>query len=165
MFLFSLAMLLALFGGGFSGIVQRVYAQSAPNTAACGVEDTDNVEEEIQAENEADDATEPQCAEDDDAVQEPAYAGSIALDDSVAYGSEDAESAALASRATITAEEAQAAVEAETGGTVVKVELDNENGVLVYSVELEDGTDVKVDAGNGSILIVEPAGEAGEEAE
>jgi uncharacterized membrane protein YkoI len=35
------------------------------------------------------------------------------------------------------------------------VELDNENGVVVYSVELDNGLDVKVDAGNGNILHTE----------
>ena len=34
----------------------------------------------------------------------------------------------------------------------LKVELDNENGALVYSVELSNGMDVKVDAGNAAVL-------------
>jgi uncharacterized membrane protein YkoI len=33
--------------------------------------------------------------------------------------------------------------------------LDNENGSLVYSVELSNGTDVKVDASNGAVLHAE----------
>jgi len=40
---------------------------------------------------------------------------------------------------------------------------DNENGALVYSVELSNGLDVKVDAGNGTILSTEQA-DADEEA-
>jgi hypothetical protein len=34
----------------------------------------------------------------------------------------------------------------------------SESGFLVYSVQLADGTDVKVDAGNGTILHTEAAG-------
>lgn len=203
--------LLALFGGSFSGIVQRAYAQSDVGT--CGT-DTD----QIQDENGADDASEPQCSEDHeseggacvligatletdseagatnadesdnadtqdeqdtadentdeanvedgDQVQDPSYTGSITVDEAVLDSMTEAEQCAvLVAQATITPEEAQAAAETESGGVVVKVELDNENGFLVYSVEMQDGSDVKVDAGNGSILIVEPAGEAGEEAE
>ena len=35
-------------------------------------------------------------------------------------------------------------------------ELDNENGCLVYSVELRNGGEVLVDAGNGTVLRKEP---------
>ena len=64
-----------------------------------------------------------------------------------------------AGKATITVTQAEAAaLAANPGTTVVKVELDNENGALVYSVELSNGLDVKVDAGNGEILHTEQAG-------
>lgn len=42
------------------------------------------------------------------------------------------------------------------GTTVMRTELDNENGCLVYSVELSNGLEVEVDAGNGAILLIEP---------
>jgi len=38
---------------------------------------------------------------------------------------------------------------------MVKTELDNENGTLVYSVELSSGAEVKVDAGTGSIVFTD----------
>ena len=41
------------------------------------------------------------------------------------------------------------------GVTVTEVELDNENCCLIYSVELGNNLDVKVDAGNGITLYVE----------
>ncbi len=48
-------------------------------------------------------------------------------------------------------------------GTVVKTSLDNENGYVVYSVEIKDTQgkvfEVKVDAGNGKVLIVENSDE------
>jgi hypothetical protein len=70
----------------------------------------------------------------------------------------DADAATLASLARITEEQAQAAALKQVPGTVVKTELDNENGNLVYSVEIQTATgehDVKVDAGNGRVLLVE----------
>jgi uncharacterized membrane protein YkoI len=57
---------------------------------------------------------------------------------------------------TITAEAAQkTAEEYLKAGTATKVELDEENGKLVYGVEFAGGTDVKVDAMTGKVLTVE----------
>jgi len=95
----------------------------------------------------------------DDQVQAPSYPGSIVVDQTNLEGvSEADEAAALQGMATISADQAKSAAEAANpGATVVKVELDNENGVLVYSVELSNGLDVKVDAGNRTILHTEQA--------
>src|ERR1700730_88090 len=70
---------------------------------------------------------------------------------------EQAESAALASQAKITADQANAAALGQfSGGTVKKTELDNENGTVVYSVQLTDSAGkqqvVKVDAVGGKVL-------------
>jgi uncharacterized membrane protein YkoI len=63
------------------------------------------------------------------------------------------EPADLSSLAKIKAGEAMAAAKkAFPGIAVKKVELDNENGCLVYSLELRNGGEVLVDAGNGAIL-------------
>jgi uncharacterized membrane protein YkoI len=101
-----------------------------------------------------------QEAESDDQVQEPAYSGSIAVDQAQYEGMSEADEAtALQGMATLSADEAKAAAEAANPGTTaIQVELDNENGVLVYSVELGNGLDVKVDAGNSQILHTEQAG-------
>jgi uncharacterized membrane protein YkoI len=109
----------------------------------------------------------------DDQVQSPAYTGSITVDEAQYEGMSEAdEAAALQQYATISAADAEAtALAANPGTTVVKSELDNENGVLVYSTELSSGMDVKVDAGNGAILHTEQAdgqeevGEANEASE
>jgi uncharacterized membrane protein YkoI len=50
-----------------------------------------------------------------------------------------------------------AAKKAYPGIAVKKVELDNENGCLVYSLELRNGGEVLVDAGNGKVLRKESA--------
>jgi len=73
---------------------------------------------------------------------------------------EAAEAAALSSKATISAQQAtDAALAVNPGTTVVKVSLDDENGAVVYSVELSSGADVKVDATSGQIVGTDQAGE------
>ena len=66
----------------------------------------------------------------------------------------------LSTLAKIKADRAMAAAQAAFPGTAVKkMELDNENGCLVYSVVLSNGMDVKVDAGNGKVVHQESAGQ------
>jgi uncharacterized membrane protein YkoI len=100
-------------------------------------------------------------------VQQPPYSGSIQIADSQYEGMSEAdEAASLQSQATITSAQAEAvALAANPGTAVVKIQLDNENGVLVYSVELSNGLDVKVDAGNGKILHTEQSGDDAAEVE
>jgi uncharacterized membrane protein YkoI len=63
----------------------------------------------------------------------------------------------LATLAKITAQDALTTAEKAYPGMAVKqVELDNENGCLVYSIELSNGGEVLVDAGNGKVLRREP---------
>jgi uncharacterized membrane protein YkoI len=88
----------------------------------------------------------------------PSYTSSVTAPD-------DENEQGLASVATATADQARQAAIADTGGTVQKVELENENGNVVYgvAVTLPDGrqVDVKVDAGNAKVLTQE-AGDASE---
>jgi uncharacterized membrane protein YkoI len=79
---------------------------------------------------------------------------------------EQAESAALASQAKISADQANAAALGKfPGATVKKTELDNENGKVIYSVQLTDsagtGQDVKVDATTGTVVSSEADGPEG----
>ncbi|WP_456396891.1 PepSY domain-containing protein [Thermococcus sp.] len=86
------------------------------------------------------------------------YVGSIKVDQ---YNNlnEGQEAKALQSLAKITPEQAKNAALSKVNGSVVKVELDNENGYLVYSVEVKTSNgiinDVKVDAGNGKVLYID----------
>lgn len=72
---------------------------------------------------------------------------------------EAAESAQLSALAKISAEQARAAALARVSGTVLDSELDNENGNVVYSVEIRKAdrsvVDIKVDAGTGQVLHIE----------
>lgn len=100
--------------------------------------------------------------------QQPGPAGSIQVPQNQGGQSEADEGAALQSLAKITPDQAKAAALAQyPGATVTKVELGNENGSLVYSVQLTDTAgkswDVKVDAGTGKVLHAEADGPEGSE--
>jgi uncharacterized membrane protein YkoI len=45
--------------------------------------------------------------------------------------------------------------EEELLSTVMFVELERENGQLVFEAELEDGSEIEIDAENGDILEIE----------
>lgn len=157
--LYLVAGLVAIIAIAFSAITLTSHLASADPTppAAEGTTeeaDTDDVQEEVGSQDEADDA----AGEDADDVQEPALNGSIAVPQGQDEGlSEADQAAALAPLATITADGASAAAQAEVPGDVQKVELENENGTLVYSVDI-GGKDVKVDAGTGAVLHIESDG-------
>ena len=135
-----------LIGGGILGVLVAALLVGSVAMTAFAQDPTPQAQTEEQAD------TGPN-------EQLPSYDSSIRVDDAQYEGvSEADEAAALADSATITPEQAKtAALDANPGATVVKVELDNENGALVYSVELSNGLDVKVDAGNGDILSTEQA--------
>jgi uncharacterized membrane protein YkoI len=76
---------------------------------------------------------------------------------------ESAESERLKSLARITPEQARDAALAQVKGTVKKVELENEDGNVVYGVEIKTSngeSDVKVDAGDGRVLHIEQDSES-----
>ncbi len=74
-------------------------------------------------------------------------------------GSEDTqEMSQYQALAKITPQQAQQTAEAAQGGTASRVELDVDDGSLVYAVEFADA-EVTVDAGNGQILKTEPNGQ------
>jgi len=99
------------------------------------------------------DTSTPPAPEDAAEVQEPAYTRSVQAPNEDESLTETEESAQLDGLATITADEAASAA---VPGDVAQVELDIENGSVVYSVEVTDATggetEAKVDAGNGTIL-------------
>lgn len=67
----------------------------------------------------------------------------------------DQNDAAPSATPAITADQAKATAEAQlNAGAASKVELDDENGQLVYSVEI-GGVDVKVDAMTGAVVTVD----------
>ncbi len=105
-----------------------------------------------------------EAPEDDGAVQhegettkvsDPSYESSISAP--AADDANDAdESKSLESLVTVTPEQARDAALSAVSGTVGEVELENEAGAVVYSVEITDASgsrfDVKIDAGNAAVL-------------
>ena len=71
------------------------------------------------------------------------------------------ETAALQALATVTPEEAKATAAQAAGGSATAVEIEEEDGYVVYDVEVttKSGiTDVTVDAGSGKVLLQEQEG-------
>jgi uncharacterized membrane protein YkoI len=95
-----------------------------------------------------------------DGEQSPTYRSSVTVAETPDSGPESdneaADAATLGPLAKITPEQAAAAATAAVPGTAGEVELEDENGNVVFGVEVTaaDGTmsDVKVDAGTGAVL-------------
>ena len=80
--------------------------------------------------------------------------GSVKSDPSISVDDDDAP---VRGTPSITAEEANTAVLAEyPDAKIWETELEMERGFLVYSVELDNGLEVAVDAGDGTVLYAEP---------
>lgn len=79
-----------------------------------------------------------------------------AADDNESEADEQREQVALASQATITMEQAQAVALQKVAGEVLKSELEDEDGRIVYGFEIRDASgqtfDVKVDAKTGAFV-------------
>ena len=119
-----------------------------PTEAPKGGPDTDTVEQQDGPQSGA-----------QDAETKDGTVDAETKDDANKPDNEVADAAALAGKATVTADQAKAtALAANPGATVVKAELGDENGVIVYSVELSTGADVKVDAQKGTIISTDQAG-------
>jgi len=91
-----------------------------------------------------------------DDQNETAVKGSISVPESTTEVPDAEESAQLAKLATVDATAAEAAATASVpGSTVIKTDLNDEDGFLVYDVDVKDGagtvTEVTVDAGNVTV--------------
>jgi uncharacterized membrane protein YkoI len=132
---FALAAIALLVVGAIGATGARTFAQTrttVPAVQATSTPDSDDVQEGDQT-----------GVDDESGKEEVQDAG-------------DARDAAPTGTPAISAEAAWQAAEAHlNAGAATKVELDDENGKLVYSVEFNDGTDVKVDAETGEVLGVE----------
>jgi len=151
---------LALGGAG----IAMAADESAPGGTSTAVDPTAESDAE---ENEAPGTEQDEAGETANGDQYPSYTGSVPApedaEDEAETNDGDAgeaeETKALESLATTTPQEATAAATAAVPGTAGAVELENENGYVVYSVEVTtaDGTtvEVKIDAGNAAVLAQE----------
>lgn len=151
----ALAAIAMLVVGAMGAVSMKAFAQSATppaQTQTCDQQDNDSA----QAQNAPDtDNVDLQCGDQNGPDNGQEAQGAEAAEGQEAEGvkSADGQDAAPAGTPAITAEAAQKTAEAYlNAGTATKVELDDENGALVYSVEFSNGTDVKVDAMTGSVL-------------
>jgi len=136
-------------------------AATAPDTEQAVGADTDQVDEQVGDQSAADTATEgaelteDQGVADTDQIDELVGDQNAADDGAEAPEAADGQDAAPMGTPGITADQAKAAAETHlNAGTATKVELDDENGKLIYSVEI-GASDVKVDAMTGAVLSVD----------
>ncbi len=85
-------------------------------------------------------------------VQAQAESPAVVDDDSSGENEPDEADEVAPANTGITAEQAQARAEAETGSTTLGVEFDIAGGIQIFEVEMTDGTDVEVDASDGTII-------------
>lgn len=138
---------------------EPVVAAASPDDADSGVGGNEaNEGPEGSEQNEADEGFEQNDGNETDEQDGSSYTSSITVADTGESNSETDEQAQLAGLATITGDDASHAALAAQPGTVTDVQLENENGNVVYSVIVDTGNgsvDVKVDAGDGSVLTTE----------
>ncbi|MGC8786093.1 MAG: PepSY domain-containing protein, partial [Anaerolineae bacterium] len=144
--IFALAAIALLLVGAMGAISMKVYAQTSTPPA--------QTQEQITSQSNQE-GTEVKSATDTDNVNE--QVGDQNGPDTEQQGQEekssDGKDEAPAGTPAITAQAAQQAAESYLNvGTASQVQLDDENGKLVYSVQFSNGTDVKVDAMTGSVL-------------
>jgi uncharacterized membrane protein YkoI len=168
--LMMIALLAVVVAG--AGIALTAMAQSEGNnqekkatySSSVQVQDDKNEREEADEAEGAESKGENEAAEANEANESKAGEANEAGEENeeAEDRAEGGESERLKSLARITPEQAQAAALAQVPGTVKKVELENEDGNVVYGVEVKTAhseSDVKVDAGDGRVLHVEQDGE------
>jgi uncharacterized membrane protein YkoI len=143
----ALAAISLLVIGAMGVIGYKVFAQSstpATQTQECSQQDDDRAEVKGAPDT---DNVDLQCV-DQDSHDGQTSEGSEGQETEKSDGQETAPQGSPS----ITVEQAQKAALAVHSGTVIKTELDNENGNLIYSVEFTGGSEVKVDAMTGVVL-------------
>ncbi len=114
-------------------------AEDDDSGEAADTADLDDVEEEVE------------CGQQDES--EADEAGDMDVEDGHQDADTDESDEAAPADTGISADQAQAIVEAANSDTTtLAVEFDRENGHDIWEVELANGLDVKVDASNGQIL-------------
>lgn len=139
---------------GSTGVAVATTAAASPPAGSGTSEQDPSYVGTIPAPNDGTaDAGETEGAEGPDGTE-----GTEGTDDTAA---EAAESASLSGLAKVSPEAATAAALKAVPGTAGAVQLENENGYVVYGVEITaaDGSvvDVKIDAGDGSVLAQDAA--------
>lgn len=150
-----------LLAGGAAGVVAAQSAEregQPPYRSSIQVPNTGRGEQ-----NEANEAKEQPGAEANEATEQGGEQGEAKAQAGAESAADQQEAAQLQALARVSVDQARAAALARVPGQATAVSLDNEDGNLVYSVNVRDarGTvqDVKVDAGNAQVLHVAQDGE------
>ena len=154
-----LAALTLLFGVGGVTMMRaqdtpKAQQHQAPYKSSIQVPDDPNEKAEA---DEADEGTEKAEADEKGEQNEANEAKEADEQNEAESSAEKAEAAQYQKLARITADQARAAAVRAVPGTVETVELENEDGNLVYGVEVKTASgdrDVKVDAGNAKVLFI-----------
>jgi uncharacterized membrane protein YkoI len=166
--LFSLVAIAVLGLGAVGAASYRAFAQSARDPVAQSQDCANQDDDTAQIESEDADSVELQCGDQNDTDTEEAVSAAETDDVEEQVGDQntggtgaevgeaaDGQETAPVGTPAITAEAARSAAETYlNAGTATQVELDDEDGTLIYSVEI-GGADVKVDAMTGVVLSVE----------
>lgn len=146
---------LALVLGGSLSLVACGQAQATGTSQAETSQDAP-YKSSIQVPN--DDSDEDSEDSDDSEKGEGNESNEASEQDEATSPKEQAEAARYQTLARITADQARNAALTAVPGTAMSVELENEDGNLVYGVSVKTSAgerDVKVDAGNGKVLHIE----------
>lgn len=145
---FALAAIALLVVGAMGAIAARTFAQT-PIPHAQEVQATEATDSQMSANGPDGDNVDEQVGDQTSADTGAEVNGGAQTE------SGDGQDAAPSGTPAITAEAAQKTAEAYlNAGAASKVQLDDENGKLIYSVEI-GGNDVKVDAMTGEVLGVD----------
>ena len=137
-------------GLGIFGVSSVINAQTQKTETEQKQENRREERQDKKGETEENEGAEKSEAEDNDGEE----TGDNEPEESEA--DEQAEQAALAGQATVSKEQAQAVALQKFAGEVVKSELEDEDGRIVYGFEIRDASgkvfDVKVDAKTGAFV-------------
>ena len=145
----ALALIALLLISAMGFVSYRVFASVNGARAFQDCSTADTQENEANEASETEDADTKEC---DQAGEAEEGDGNEATE----VGGQDASDEVAPASTGITAQQAQAIVEAANpGAATLNVEFDRESGKEIWEVELDNGLDVKVDATTGEILSTE----------
>ena len=136
------AALIIAIGASASAMAQSSAATPTDEAAASAEAEDDGIVHEFEGE---------EVGENGDGIPGP----DEATEAEEAEEAEEPEEAIPADAASLTEDEAVTIAGAEAQGSVTGVELDDEDGTIVYEVEFDSDTEVAVDANTGDVVKVE----------
>jgi len=155
----STLLLISALAIGFVAHAQQNSTQRKAKQAQIGSDVTRNIEKTVtknNASHQGKDVSESDSQEKDyhekDSHEKPSYTSSLTI--STTGNDDDTPVSELEKLVKITSDQAKKFAEDAIGGTATEVKLENDDGNVVYAVVIGD-QEVKIDAGDGKVLLVE----------